>query len=177
MSNRIPVAITGVGCLCAAGRSYRECMETIFSGIRNPSPPKRFSTQQPTAYPVFEIDDSLPGNPIKRSDIFRTSQMALASTLEALRDAGLTNKSLRSKRVGICVGTTVGSSMNSESFYREYRKGIHPDMGPIKQFLMSNPASFIAHEIGAIGPVQTIVNACSLRIWIRIIPTMYFLMV
>jgi 3-oxoacyl-[acyl-carrier-protein] synthase-1/3-oxoacyl-[acyl-carrier-protein] synthase II len=26
---------------------------------------------------------------------------------------------------------------------------------------MSNPASFIAREIGAIGPVQTIVNACS----------------
>jgi 3-oxoacyl-[acyl-carrier-protein] synthase-1/3-oxoacyl-[acyl-carrier-protein] synthase II len=68
---------------------------------------------------------------------------------------------LQKKRVGVCIGTTVGSAMNSEAFYRDYRSGHHPEMDAISRFLNSNPARVIAREYHLNGPCQTIVNACS----------------
>lgn len=90
-----------------------------------------------------------------------TGGLAMAAVREALNDAGWGLEDLGSNRVGVCMGTTVGSAMNSEDFYRDYRKGCHPDMAPIRRFLDSNPAALVAREFGLDGPCQTIVNACS----------------
>jgi 3-oxoacyl-[acyl-carrier-protein] synthase II len=61
----------------------------------------------------------------------------------------------------VIVGTTVGSAMNNEEFYRDYRAGERPGMEPIRRFLHSNPAEAVARHFGLSGPVQTVVNACS----------------
>jgi len=162
MNRSAPVAITGLGCLCAAGLNLRECMSSLFSGTRNPAPPQRFAHDHPTAYPVFEvIEEFFPDNSNGKARLSRTSGLAVAATLEALNDAGWSKETLSKKRIGVCVGTTVGCTLNSEEFYREYRKTLNPDMAPIKRFLSSNPAVAIAREFGFTGPCQTVVNACS----------------
>ncbi len=158
----IPVAITGIGCLCGAGMNLQECMDSIYRGERNPAPPEKFTTDHPLPYPVFEIKRNLPIDKADdASDILRTSLLAISAAKEALNDAGYTDETLSGKRVGVCLGTTVGSAINNESFYREYRKGIDPALEEVSRFFRSNPASCVSKHFRLNGPRQTIVNACS----------------
>lgn len=150
------VAITGMGCICAAGNNLNDSMASLFSGIRAPLPPVSFSSNHPIRYPVFEVKDfTVP------ADLLRTSALGLHAAREALADAGLDRELLGTLRVGVCVGTTVGCAVSNETFCREYRSATAPGMAPFERILRSNPAAVIAREFGFDGPCQTIVNACS----------------
>jgi 3-oxoacyl-[acyl-carrier-protein] synthase II len=162
MNTASPVAITGMGCLCAPGRTLTQCLESIFRKHREPAPPLRFTPNHPVSYPVFEVADDLTSLSIKGSgDISRTARLALAAALEAIENAGLDRKMLRDKRVGVCLGTSVGNAMNSETFHRQLRKDEEPEMDPITRYLRSNPVDVLVREFDLIGPSQTVVNACS----------------
>ena len=151
-----PVAITGLGCLCAAGMNLDDCMAALYRGERAPVAPTRFSSSHPLRYPVFEVHGFQ-----EPPELLRTSALGLHAAQEALADAGLDAESLRGLRVGVCVGTTVGSAMNNESFCRDYRAGLDPDLEPIERILRSNPAAVIARAFELTGPCQTVVNACA----------------
>lgn len=157
MIRRPPIAVTGLGCICAAGGNLHRIMASLDRGERAPRAPRRFAVNYPAPCPVFEVADDFAAAP----DLPRTSLLALAAADEALRDAGWSRDALRGPRVGVCLGTTVGSAMNNEEFYRQYRRGETPSMQPIRRFLDSNPASTLAREFGFDGPCQTVVNACS----------------
>jgi len=162
MSAVAPTAITGLGCLSGAGMNLAESMESLFRNERNPHPPVRFSTDHPASYPVLELRDEFKLPLDEQESVYaRTSQLALAAALEALADAGWDESSLRGKRVGVCVGTTVGCALNCDDFYRSYKEGAEPGMEIIERFLRSNPAAVIARHLKLDGPVQTVVNACS----------------
>lgn len=151
-----PVAITGMGCICAAGNNLNDSMASLFSGTRAPVPPVSFTSNHPIKYPVFEVQDfTVP------DDLLRTSALGLHAAREALDDAGLDRELLSTLRVGVCVGTTVGCAISNEIFCREYRSVSAPGMGPLERILRSNPAAVIAREFDFSGPCQTIVNACS----------------
>lgn len=156
MTHPWPVAITGLGCICAAGTSLDGCMEALYSGKRAPAPSTRFNSDHPSRYPVFEVPAFS-----EPPELLRTSALGLHAAREAIADAGLDLETLRSLRVGVCVGTTVGSAMNNEQFCRDYRAGLDPDLAPIDRILRSNPAASIAREFGLTGPCQTVVNACA----------------
>jgi len=162
MKSNSAIAVTGIGCLCAAGLDLKQCMDSLFSGGCAPNPPTRFSSGHPTDYPVFEILEmpSVGGNG-PQSDIMLTAKFASKAAQQALGNAGLSRKMLQDKRVGVCIGTTVGSTMNNEEFYRKYRSSSRPQMAAINRFLNSNPAKVIAEQYGVSGPCQTVVNACS----------------
>lgn len=154
------VAITGAGCLCAAGMSLEETFSSLLRGERNPQPPQAFRSDHAVPFPVFEVRDILPA-PSRDTDLLRTTRLAICAAMEALADAGLSHIELSQARVGVCIGTTVGSAMNNEEFYREYRNGSDPDMAPIDRYLRSNPATALARHYRLNGPCQTVVNACS----------------
>lgn len=157
-----PVAVSGLGCICAAGMTLDDSVTAVFGGLRSPGPPVRFSSGHAKPYPVFEITQAdFPPQPNTGADLSRTACLAIKATTEALDDAGWSRNELRRRRVGVCIGTTVGSAMNNEDFYYQWRSHNHPDMLPIKQFLNSNPAACIAAEFDLSGPFQTVVNACS----------------
>jgi len=157
-----PVAIAGIGCLCAAGLSLPECMNTLYAGLRKPALPTRFTFDQTYTFPVFEIPDTgfLPQR-VKDTRALRTAQLALTAALEALDDAGLTDVQLKNINVGVCIGTNVGSAMNNEAFYRDTVEGCDPYISPVERFQMTNPTHSIAAEFKLGGPCQTVVNACS----------------
>ncbi len=164
MSNPFPVAITGMGCICAPGNTVGECMDALFRERKDPAPPLRFTSGHSIPYPVFEVSDDLMSlEPRGITDITRTGRLALFAAHEAIGNAGLSREleALRTQRVGVCVGTTVGTAMNDEDFYRQYLKGEQPDMVHITRLLNSNPAAVIAREFDLCGPCQTVVNACS----------------
>jgi len=156
MTQSGPVAVTGLGCICALGNSVDACMAGLFGGGRAPGAPSAFTTAHPIPYPVFEVPAfaEVPG-------MLRTSALGLHAAREALDDAGLDRDALGDLRVGVCVGTTVGSAMNDEAFCRAHRAGEDPDLAPMERILNSNPAAVIARAFGFKGPCQTVVNACS----------------
>ncbi|SDZ76743.1 3-oxoacyl-[acyl-carrier-protein] synthase II [Desulfuromusa kysingii] len=165
MGTSAPIAITGMGCLSGAGMNLPESLQSMFRNQRYPHSPRRFSTDHPVSYPVLELRDEFKLPLDNQETVYaRTSQLALAAALEALADAGWTAESLRGKRVGVCIGTTVGCSLNCDDFYRAFKANGaagNPDMGIIQRFLRSNPSAVIARQLKLDGPKQTVVNACS----------------
>ncbi len=162
MNRYQPVCVTGVGCICAAGSNLSDCMAALFGEVIRPASPRRFMTSHSTGYPVFEIAEGIALRGENQTpELMRTAQLALTALEEALLDAGWSAEELTEFNVGVCMGTTVGCTLNSEEFYRAFRSGAQPDMAPIRRFLNSNPSQVIARSLGVTGPCQTIVNACS----------------
>ncbi|EAT15875.1 beta-ketoacyl-[acyl-carrier-protein] synthase family protein [Desulfuromonas acetoxidans] len=157
MANRI--AVTGIGCLSAAGNTLEQAMASMLGGERHGGDPLRFTTTHADVYPVFSIADDF--EQVSQRDMLRTSRLGLAAAGQAVTQSGWSLEALRGLRVGVCMGTTVGSAMNNEPFYAGYRDGASPEMTPINRFLGSNPAAVISRHFGFNGPTQTIVNACS----------------
>jgi len=157
------VHVTGMGCLCAAGPNLSHCLRDIFAGFRRAAKPVRFETSHTVRHPVFEIPDSFLEyhEPRINSRYNLTVRYALQASAEALSQSGWTYQELKGFTVGVCLGTTVGCTLNSEPFYKEYLQGGHPDMDPVHKFLGGNPAGAVAREFGFSGPYQTVVNACS----------------
>ena len=93
--------------------------------------------------------------------MLRTCQLAVTAALEAIVNAGLDREFLKKKRVGVCIGTNVGSCVNNEAFYLSHRERDDLLSAPANRFLVSNPTSVIAAEFCVSGPLQTVVNACS----------------
>jgi 3-oxoacyl-[acyl-carrier-protein] synthase-1/3-oxoacyl-[acyl-carrier-protein] synthase II len=161
-----PVAVTGVGCLSAAGFGLDASLDSLFRGERNVGPPKRFTTDHPGEHPVFEVErDYFPGAATDdERPYLRTTSLAVSAAELALADGGYSALDLEGLRVGVIVGTTVGAALNNETFYREYLKGNVTGTGPCEPLLRmgrSNPAAEVSRRFGFTGPTQTVVNACS----------------
>ena len=178
MEKKSGAIITGMGCISAAGLNLKKNMETLFKGIQNCAPPVLFTTNHSQKYPVFEIlhdvqleHQEVDGIPSRfslkqeslqqQSNLTRTARLVLIATYQALDDAGLSMNDFYGKRTGVCIGTTVGSTLNSIDFYSCFRKGECPDILPVQRFLESNPAASIAERFNLTGPIQTVANACS----------------
>ncbi|MDA3791868.1 MAG: beta-ketoacyl-[acyl-carrier-protein] synthase family protein [Desulfobacula sp.] len=161
-TKNIRVSVTGTGLVSALGLNIDECMNNMFANVRNISFPNRFFTDHPVKYPVFQIADKFNSQVSqKNQDLTLTAQLGLAAVYQALGNAGIDPCNLKNKRVGVCMGTTVGCTLNNDQFYIDYKKGKNPGMDPVKRFLNSNPAASVVKEFELTGPAQSIVNACA----------------
>ncbi|MEA3334005.1 MAG: beta-ketoacyl-[acyl-carrier-protein] synthase family protein [Pseudomonadota bacterium] len=161
------VAVTGIGALCATGLDFESAIAALFEKRREPAAPRRFQLEHPITYPVFELPLSPLDDEDEKQPWLRTSRLALTAAREALNRAGWCNDGesndikLSQLKVGVCVGTTVGGTMNNEKFYRDYRDRKNPSLEPIDRYLRSNPAAVLAQVFDLHGPQLTIVNACA----------------
>ncbi|MFZ3045402.1 MAG: beta-ketoacyl-[acyl-carrier-protein] synthase family protein [Desulfatirhabdiaceae bacterium] len=150
----MPIAISGMGCICAAGKNLSNCMDTLFSRAPIPVPPG-FCPQSP--YPVFEVPDHFLSK--KNDGLSRTVRLVLTTAEEALADAGLSPDMLQDKRVGVIMGTNVSCGVTNQTLQQQ---GI-PENSHLSQealFLALNPTHWIARYYHLTGPCQTVVNAC-----------------
>ncbi|RLB69634.1 MAG: beta-ketoacyl-[acyl-carrier-protein] synthase family protein [Deltaproteobacteria bacterium] len=156
------IPVTGLGALCATGLDFKRAFKALFEKRQKPTVPRRFVLNHPSTYPVFELPPSALDSDDEKQPWLRTSRLALTAAREALEDAGWGDgRDLSKLKVGICIGTTVGGSMNDEQFYRDFRQGKNPGLKPIDRYLRSNPADVLAQTFNVQGPKLTIVNACS----------------
>lgn len=153
-----PVGVAGLGCICAAGARLDAIMSAMYAGTRSPAAPGRIQADIADQPPVFEV----PSNHIGiEGPSSRTIALCLAAVQEALDNAKLTATDLHGVRLGIALGTTVGCTLNDEPFYRDCKAGKNPDTVSISKYLNSNPAIYLASFFDARGPVATVANACS----------------
>ena len=157
-----PVSVTGMGCVCAAGTNLKDILRVLETGQRAPLPPSRFKSGHTKTYPVFEVPEHVRSEQKRNGpELSMTAHFALHAVKEALLQADLAASDLDAWRVGVCIGTSVGASLNFLDFYRATRAGQTPELEPVHRYLDSNPAVTLAHALGTTGPVQTVVNACS----------------
>ncbi len=162
------VLISGTGCITGSGSTARQTLDAMYAGSAAPVPFSRLTLDWGREALVYAVDDSLLQSGWGQMEQYSlTSRLGLGAALQAMEDAGLAPEDLAGKRVGVVMGTTVGCSMNSVSFYEGYRRfsgsdgAEQPDLAPISRFLRSNPAEVIGRELGVSGPMQAIVNACA----------------
>lgn len=160
---RQAVCVAGAGCICAAGDNLEQAVDSMLAGERHVSAEPPVDVSHPQLYPVFAVSTQLDNYSFSAEDsvYLRTAILGLNAAQQALDHAGCRVEQLRKLRVGVCIGTTIGSSMDVEGFYREYRNGAQAPMRPINCFLNDNPAIVISRHYGFNGPCQTVVNACS----------------
>ena len=166
MTHKNQVIISGIGTLCACGLDFATAVTALFQKRCEPLPARRFKLEQPQPYPVFELPPSALDDPDKNQPWLRTTRLAVAAARTALEDYNqgrerLDPADLSRLKVGVCIGTTVGGSMNDEKFYRDFKESKTPGLQPINRYLNSNPAAVVAEVFNLCGPQLTVVNACS----------------
>jgi len=151
------IRITGLGAISGVGAGVAATLQAFGGRQSSAAPPCLFKTDLPC--PVFEVRAPLDELPGSRNDC-RTVRLAMTAVCEALADAGLTGGRL-SGRVGVCLGTTAASQLNSLPFYESFRQTAAPPLAPVRAFLNANLGEAVAELLGVTGPRMTVVNACS----------------
>ena len=94
--------------------------------------------------------------------IDRFTQFAVVAARQAWHEAGLDAGAIDPTRVGVVIGTANGGvDVLQDGFRRLYANGASPKPLTIPQSMASAPASRIAREIGARGPVFGVSSACA----------------
>lgn len=153
------VSVIAYSCISALGDNVDTSLENIFAGWVAVGEPKRFSTTHPIKYPVFEISNT--NYDWHENPINFTSFLALETVYSALKNAGISPDYFQGKKVGVCIGTTVGNSLHNENFYKEYSNQQQPSMYEVERYFNSAPADVIADKFSCTGPILNISNACS----------------
>jgi 3-oxoacyl-[acyl-carrier-protein] synthase II len=164
-----PIAITGVGVLCAAGRGLSALGDTLADN--------RFcGSQQQSALPVSfggVVDAALPPHPDHPDD--RKADLAFGALADALADAGLEPGDWpEPSRRAVFLGTGLSSVTPGEleeDLYPHLRDGhfdraamardLSPDRAAPRRHMPARVTASIAHQIGARGPTGTNFSACA----------------
>ncbi|MBU0729649.1 MAG: beta-ketoacyl-[acyl-carrier-protein] synthase family protein [Proteobacteria bacterium] len=165
-------AITGMGCVCAAGNNVGEVWASLKKGRVNCQHPPSWLFSTILDFPVFSgprqsiqpaardyLHSYLPE--FQAELVSRTVLLALSAAVEGLGQAGLDISYLRGKTVGIALGTTVGCTFHNETYYSAWRKGLAPDLAPVRYFLDGNIAAALHRILGTSGPSAVVTNACA----------------
>lgn len=162
------IAVTGCGCVCAAGVDTVSVWRALQDGTVNTqtAPGHLFPGKQ--NIPVFSVEGLV--LPDFSEDVFpgpcsvkwnRTLALTLTAAAEAIATAGLSGELLREKRVGIVLGTTVGCTFHNETYYVDWKKGRNPGLDPVYRYLSANLAESVQGILGVRGPRLVVTNACA----------------
>lgn len=163
------IAVTGCGCVSAAGENCAAAMQNIRAGrVLNTVLSARYFPA-PFAAPCFLANERgivdfkvfRGRDPELFRRLNRTILLALTAIDEALDQAGITLEKLQEKRVGIVIGTTVGCTFHNEEYYSDWKNGAQPDPALLHNYFASNLAERIQTILGVQGPRIVITNACA----------------
>lgn len=164
---KMPVAITGMASISAAGMNSDEIWANIIAGSRHLSPASILH-QNALPYPFF----AAPAFSNSRSySAFDTLHLARLTVAAAVKEAKI---DVSTNKTGIILGTTAGSALHFIETYAQKRnahiqdeKHNMEDMGQNAEpcdaaaYFESNLALSLGQELNIKGPLLTIANACT----------------
>jgi len=160
------IVITGLGVISSIGIGWEEFWYNLLKGKSGISPISSFDTTNHFTHYGGEVKNFKPEEFIssdKLKILSRASQMTLAASKLALRDANLLANEISNMRVGICVGTTMGSVQTSEMINElivlhgcsDFNEDI------IHQVPTHSTSSAVAREFTVHGPNIMFSTACA----------------
>ena len=164
MNNR-RVVVTGLGVVSSVGIGKDDFWKSIINGKSGISKVTSFDTKELRCHYAGEIKNFIPEEFIaKRKVQFlgRTSQLAIAATSLALKDARLPLKDINKERTGVFIGTTMGERPLEESIDVWVNEGVDKIS---KAKILQSTANNISANIGIYfkfqGPNYLIPTACA----------------
>jgi 3-oxoacyl-[acyl-carrier-protein] synthase II len=169
------VVITGCGVLSAIGLSARATWEALVDGRVGIRPLTLFDAgplraRTAAQIPPFEEDRFFSGR--ERIRASRGDRIGLQAAVEAVADAGLpvedpgprdagVGRIRDGDRAGVVLGGGGGGLLQAEEVMRRRAAGIPWRPSQAAGFFPATTTDLIAARLGARGPVETIMNACS----------------
>lgn len=160
------VVVTGLGAVTPIGNNVKEFWEGIKAGKVGIGEITRFDI---TDYKVklaaevkdFKAKDHMDFKSAKRMELF--SQYAVAASLEALKDAGLDMEKEDPFRVGVIVGSGIGSLQAAETAIKKIDEKGPSRVDPllVPKMISNMAAGNISIATGARGKCTNVVTACA----------------
>jgi len=162
------VVITGLGTINSTAKSASEFYNALREGICGIGPITVFDTTDYRTRTGGEVKD------LNHKDLFprefsakrmsRSDIMAMAATLEALKDAGLfpvPDELLED--TGVIIGGGAGGMLECEEDYRYHHRGMNKSVrfSRFSSLCCSSSGDHIASKLSRMGPKTTFMTACS----------------
>ncbi|MBC2711959.1 MAG: beta-ketoacyl-[acyl-carrier-protein] synthase family protein [Desulfosarcina sp.] len=162
------VVVTGRGTVNAIAKNVSEFAAALKAGTCGIGPVTLFDTAGYRTHTGAQVKDFDPLLHIPRTvslkRMSRADCMAMAATLEALADAGLTPVSTELAAVtGVVIGGGAGGMLECEPIFARYLESGADRMpgSPFAAFSCASSADHIATHLKLMGPKTTFMTACS----------------
>lgn len=153
MSSDFPVAVTGLGVVCAAGANVDEFLANLLSGVGGIGPLSGADFSLFEAPIGGEVSDAVLARELARLGVStekteRPVALGIVAADEALRRSGLDLTSYDSRRIGLVVAKCQADLARSAARYDHHRT-------------MGEAADVVAKHLGADGPRILVSTACA----------------
>ena len=160
------VVITGLGAVTSVGLDVASTWRALLDGASGGGPITKFDAAR---FPVrfacevkgFDPLQYMDRKEAKRSDAY--TQYAVAASLQAMADAGLTAGGFDPEMTGVIVGSGVGGLKSFEEQHDVYRELGPSKISPffIPTFIADIASGVVSMRVGAKGPNYATISACS----------------
>jgi 3-oxoacyl-[acyl-carrier-protein] synthase II len=160
------VVITGLGAVTPLGLNVAETWAGLLAGRSGVGKITQFDASETPCQIAAEVKGFDAKNYINFKDarrMARVSHLAIAAAQEAMADAGLPMPVPDPERTGVLVGVAMGGFDRANSAVQVYLERGLRAVGPFELLssLPNMPSFQVGLEIGAKGPLSTVVAACA----------------
>jgi 3-oxoacyl-[acyl-carrier-protein] synthase II len=160
------VVITGLGAITPLGSTVDLLWEGLLSGRSGVRRITQFDASELPCQiageiPDFEVEIYMERKEARR--VPRSAQIALATAMQAVRDAGLPDTMADPERSSIVYGTAIGGLDRTDEGIQALRSGGYTKINPftLPAGIPNLAAFMIAKQFQCLGPNSTIVTACA----------------
>jgi beta-ketoacyl-acyl-carrier-protein synthase II len=160
------VVITGMGTINVFGNTLEDYWEGLLAGRSGIGMITRFDASDLPCQIAGEVNDFKPEDYFSRKDIRRMprcGQLAVAATVNAVKDASLPETMPEPERAGVVYGTAIGGIDKIVEGITKLRADTYRKVNPfiLPVGLPNFPAFMIAKQFHCYGPNTTITTACA----------------
>ncbi len=167
MNRQRRVVITGMGTLAPNGNTTESYWEALCNGQTGVGPITKFDATDFRTQFAAEIKNFDPAHfgidrrSQRRMDLF--TQYAVASSVQAVENAGLDISNEQAERIGVVFGSGIGGLKTHEDQQDAYRNGGPRRISPlyVPMMIPDMSAGQVSIYLGAKGPNYTTVTACA----------------
>jgi 3-oxoacyl-[acyl-carrier-protein] synthase II len=160
------VVVTGLGAITPLGNDVATTWRAMQDGVSGAGGITKFDA---SAFPVrfacevkgFDPLKTMERKEAKRADLY--AQYAVAASVEAMADAGLTTGNYDVDRTGVIVGSGIGGLKSFEEQHDVYRERGQSKISPffVPMFIADIAAGVVSMRFNARGPNYATVSACA----------------
>ncbi|MEJ2598914.1 MAG: beta-ketoacyl-ACP synthase II [Anaerolineales bacterium] len=160
------VVVTGLGCISPLGNNVQTTWKNILAGNSGVGPithydASEYKTRFAAEVKGFDGNEIFGSREARRMDRF--SQLAVATALQAIEDAGLKISDDNRDHIGVIIGTGIGGLATlfeqMQVFAERGPMRVSPFLVPM--MLPDSAAGMVAINLGVRGPNLAVVTACA----------------
>ena len=160
------VVVTGLGAVTPVGNDVTTTWQALLAGVSGAAnitkfDASKFSVRFAAEVKGFDPLSYMDRKEAKRADAY--TQYAVAASLEAVADAGITAGSFDPNAFGVIIGSGIGGLRSFEDQHDVYRTLGPSKISPffIPMFIGDIAAGIVSMRLGAKGPNYATVSACA----------------